>query len=107
MRFALLMLILSAAAMAVDTSGDEVTNKKLLAKWKTDPEHAERLKQGLAAFRAMPIDRQEKLRKLDKDLFEQGAMERERLLTVMEKYAGWLARLNSADRASIEAADTG
>src|SRR5436305_10262731 len=73
----------------------------------TDPEHRDRLKQYLAAFRRLSPEAQERVRKLDQDLQDEDAATRVRLTGVMERYALWLSRLPEADRTRIRAAPAG
>lgn len=100
-------VVLSVCALAMDVPGDEATNRKLLAVWKSDPEKMDRIKQNLRAFRALPPDVQERLQKLDRDLHTQDSTDQARLRGVMERYAGWLSRLNAEQRQRIMDAQPG
>jgi hypothetical protein len=73
----------------------------------TDPDHNDHLKQYLAAFRGLPLYAQERVRQLDKDMQEEDAATRARLMGVMERYAQWLSRLSQTDRDRIQAAPAG
>jgi hypothetical protein len=103
----LLLFAFTVCALAVDLPGDETTNKKQLALWQSDPVHIEKLRHNLAAFRGLSRDKQDVVRKLDKDLHDQDALERSRLRGIMERYAGWVARLSEDDRAELERAAPG
>lgn len=102
-----LFALIAACAWAVDPPGDEATNRRLLALYKSDPEKLERLRQSVAAFRALPAAEQERLRQLDHQLHELKAPAQTRLRSVMERYAGWRARLPAEDRRRIDAAPPG
>lgn len=97
----LLAAVLATVAWAVDVPGDEAGNRKLLALWKTDPDHVARLKQNLKAFRSLPSDQQEQLRELERGLQQLHPSKQPRLRTVMENYAGWLSRLPEPDRQKV------
>src|SRR5205085_8673261 len=72
-----------------------------------DPERRARLERHLAAFHRLSPDLQARVRKLDAELHAEDAATRARLSGVMERYAGWLARLPGADRRRVEAAPAG
>lgn len=59
-----------------------------------------------AAFRALPPDRREAVRRLDREVHEQEPARRDKLLRVLETYAAWLHRLPPADRGRVLAAPT-
>lgn len=85
-----------------DTGTDDVEhNRRLLEKWRKDPEHYERLRRNLLAFLALPEQRQKQLRQLDQDLHEEESTTSARLQRVLERYAEWLQRLPEADRQRI------
>jgi hypothetical protein len=72
------------------------------------PDRRGQLQQSLAAFRRLSPEAQTKVRQLDKALHEdEDAGTRIRLFGVMERYAGWLARLPDADRERVTAAPAG
>jgi len=79
-------------------------NRRLLEKWRADPEHFARLKRDYAAFRALAPDRQERLRQLDHDLHAEDPATQARLLAALERYVAWLDKLEAGDRAWIESA---
>jgi hypothetical protein len=101
---ALVVLALPVLASSEPSSEDLDRNRRLLEKWRADPEHYARLKRDLKAFHAMPRDRQDRLRKLDHDLSEADSRTQRQLWNVMERYANWFDRLPEADRQRIEAA---
>ena len=53
------------------------------------------------AFRDLPPDQRDRVRRLDHDLAELPAGRRDRLSRVLECYAAWLDRLPPADRAAV------
>jgi hypothetical protein len=79
-------------------------NRRLLEKWRADPEHFARLKRDHAAFKAMSPERQDRLRQFDLDLHSEDPATQARLLAVLERYVAWLDKLDSGDRAWIESA---
>jgi hypothetical protein len=82
-----------------------VTERQLVDKYRaTDPAHYARLRHNLAVFRALPPERQEAIRKLDRDLQDEPLGRRQRLDRVLDRYADWLDRLSEADRQSVLAA---
>ncbi len=101
----LLVLVgLIAAAPADAPESDELgQNRRLLEKWKADPDHYQRLRRDLAAFYALPAQRQEQIRKLDQELHASAA-ERDRLWRVMERYTRWLEKLSPADQRLVREA---
>jgi hypothetical protein len=79
-------------------------NRRLLKKWRADPEHYARLQQDWRAFQELPAERQESLRKLDRDLHAAEPAEQARLWRVLDRYVAWLDKLPEADRARIASA---
>jgi hypothetical protein len=79
-------------------------NRRLLEKWRGDPEHMQRLQADYQAFLALLPDRQARLRKLDKDLHAEDPAMQARLWTVLERYTSWLEKLPEGDRNWIESA---
>ncbi len=73
----------------------------------SDPDHGDRLKQYLAAFRRLPPTVRERVRQLDKEVQEEDPPTRARMVGVMERYALWLSRLSDSDRQRIQAAPAG
>jgi hypothetical protein len=109
-RLSLLLgvLALAAAAPAVPDGPavERDQNRRLVARYRTDPAHYERLKNDLRWFQSLPPERQAALRKLDQDLQKEDPVLQARLFRVMDRYATWLERLPEADRRRIEAAPT-
>ncbi len=103
----LLLTAFAVCTLAVDIPGDETTNKKLLARWQSDPERMERLRHNLAEFRELPKEAQDRVRRLDKELHDKELSEANRLRGIMERYAGWVARLKDSDRAKLMEAKPG
>ncbi len=81
-------------------------NRRVVGKWRTDPEHYARLKNDLRLFKALSPDRQERMRALDARLFQLDAATRAELWGVMDRYVTWLERLAPADRQKVEDAAT-
>ncbi len=79
-------------------------SRKLLDKWRTDPEHLQRLQRDLKAFNALPKKKQKKLRELDRTVRSLDPAAQQRLLAVLERYADWFEQLPEADRKRVEAA---
>ena len=67
----------------------------------SDPETRARLQRNLAAFHRLSPAMQAKVRQLDRALFDEDAITRQRLFGVMHRYAGWLSRLSADDRSAI------
>jgi hypothetical protein len=101
-RLAALLLFGAIALPLWAADGDEADrNARLWAKWSADPEHKERLQRDLRAFWALPRDRQERLRRLDRELHECGPEEQKRLWDTLERYAAWLDSLPEVEREQI------
>jgi hypothetical protein len=111
-RFRLLLLPLLALFMAAtrdeegtpgkSDSDDLEHNRRVLQKWKTDPEHFARLKQDLRDFWALPEAKRQQLRRLDGDFHQLDAKTQKRLWQVAEGYEAWLERLPENERRQIE-----
>ena len=71
-----LAALLVGLAAAADPDALE-HNRRLLERWRSDPDHYRRLQRDLRAFHALPRARQEQLRRLD-ELFPPGAVAGER-----------------------------
>jgi hypothetical protein len=102
----LLMMLLGAAlpVLAVSESAPEDLdhNRRLLDRYRADPEHYARLVRDLRAFQALPADRQEKMRQFDRALHEEDSETQKRLWEVLERYVAWVDRLPEADRKSLD-----
>ena len=60
----------------------------------------------IRAFRALPPERQEKIRQFEQSLDDLDAPHRDRLFRALETYAAWLYRLPDSDRKDILSAPT-
>jgi hypothetical protein len=94
---------LAVPALALPEAGpDELErNRRLLERWKADPEHYRRLLEDFRAFWESPPDRQERLRRLDRELHETDSATQQRLWGVLERYRLWLERLPESDRERV------
>jgi hypothetical protein len=85
-----------------DWGPDELEhNRRLLEKWRSNPEHDARLRRDLKAYLALPYDRQQQLRTLDHELSDEDSTGYARLQRAIERYADWLRNLPEADREQI------
>src|SRR5579884_3969871 len=109
-RLALLLGVLALAAAAPPLpdgpAAERAQNRRLLARYRADPTHYDRLLRDLRWFQALPAGRQAALRKLDHDLREEDPVIQARLFRVMDRYATWLERLPAADRQRVQSAPT-
>ena len=105
-RAGILVVLLAASLVAAaEPSADELErNARLLAKWRTDPDHYARLQRDLRAFYELPSSRQEQLRQLDRDLHDADSPTQHHLWEVLERYSAWLDQLPDNDRQQVEAA---
>jgi hypothetical protein len=71
-----------------------------------DPPWAKSPESLVQAFRELPPERQQQIRKLDQELHDPGTRNRDRLWRVLEAYAAWLDRLPDAERRAVLAAGT-
>jgi hypothetical protein len=105
-RLLLLTILLAGAAPAVSlpepTPEELEANRRLVERYRADPEHYARLKRELKAFAALPPERQNRLRQLDQDLHEENAANLTRLWRVLDRYATWLEHLPPAERQQVE-----
>jgi hypothetical protein len=83
---------------------EQEANRLLLRKWRADPEHYARLKLSWREFTALPLDRRERLRDLDRGLRALDRPTQAHLWAVLERYADWLEHLPEEDRRQVEAA---
>jgi hypothetical protein len=88
------------------TPEEREQNRRLLEKYQADPEHAARLKRDLLAFRALPPEKQDRLRQLARDLAREDPATRARLLTTLQRYNAWLATLSDSERHAVTSAPT-
>jgi hypothetical protein len=85
-----------------DSAPDELEhNRRLLEKWRSNPEHEARLRRDLKAFLTLPYDRQQQLRTLDRELSEEDSAGYARLQRAGERYIDWLRNLPETDRQQI------
>jgi hypothetical protein len=97
--------LIAAAPGPAGPEADELArNRRLLDKWRADPEHYARLQRDLHDFYALPTAQQERLRQLDRQLHELDPATQQRLWAVLERYSVWLERLPPADRRRVLAA---
>src|SRR3954451_10044505 len=94
-------------AFAAPDGGDDLEhNRRLLEKRKADPEHYQRLRRDLAAFYALPAERQEQIRDLDRQIHDNDPATQARLWAILERSAAWLEKLPEPERrAFLEATD--
>ncbi len=105
----LFLAVLLGAAVPVlavsDAAPDDAEhNRRLLDRYRADPDHYARLLRDLRAFQALPPDRQERMRQFDRELHDQDPETQNRLWEVLERYTDWVNRLPKADQKRIEQA---
>jgi hypothetical protein len=100
---AALAILLPALALAgPPTEVQDATNRRAIENLRaSDPQAYARLRHNLAVFMDLPPDKQEALRKLDREMQDEITTMRNRLERVADRYADWLERLPEADRKSI------
>jgi hypothetical protein len=91
---------------AEDPQAVQDQNRRLLDKWRSDPDHYARLKRDEKAFQELSPDRQDRLRKFDFDLHAEDPATQARLWAVLERYVAWLDKLSEDNRKWIEGAPT-
>ncbi len=107
LRILVMATLLAAIPLLAWAGGDSdelEQNRRLLEKWKSDPEHYARLRQELKTFLALPPERQKQLRQLDRELQEENSSTSARLYRVLERYHAWLQTLPPEQRLKIETA---
>jgi hypothetical protein len=98
----LLFAVLAIPLWAADSGTDDLErNTRLLKLWKTDPEHYARLQRDGRLFAALPPERQEKMRRLDRELHECDSETQKRLWETLERYVAWLDQLPEAEQQQI------
>ena len=105
----LILAVLLGAAVPVlavsDGAPDDAEhNRRLLDRYRADPDHYARLLRDLQAFQALPPDRQERMRQFDRALHDEDPATQNRLWEVLERYTEWVNRLSPADQKRIEQA---
>ena len=103
----LFLAVLLGAAVPVlavsDAAPDDAEhNRRLLDRYRADPDHYARLLRDLRAFQALPPDRQERMRQFDRELHDQAPETQNRLWEVLERYTDWVNRLPQGDQKRIE-----
>jgi hypothetical protein len=104
LAIALLGAALPVLAVSESALDDLDHNRRLLDKYRADPDHYARLLHDLRAFQALPADRQERMRQFDRDLHDQDPATQDRLWEVLERYTDWVGRLPETEQKSIDAA---
>jgi hypothetical protein len=97
-------LAVSEPPAAEDPQAVQEQNRRLLEKWRADPDHYARLKRDEKAFREMSPERQARLRQFDRDLHTEDSATQARLWAVLDRYVTWLEKLPESDRAWIDSA---
>lgn len=98
--------VCTALVLAASPGVDVEENRKLLREWQVNqPSEYQRIRRNYDRFRALPEERRERIRQLDRDLHRQPAAA-ERLGRVLDEYSVWLTRLPAGDRERIESAAT-
>src|SRR4051794_7244310 len=103
----LLTATLLGAALPVlavpDAAPDDLEhNRRLLDRYRADPDHYNRLVPDLRAFQALPADRQERMRQFDRDLHDQDSETQDQLWEVLQRYADWASHLQESDQKRID-----
>lgn len=106
----ILVLLMAALAAPLAALGDVGTdpqeaNRHHLEKIKQDPEKYARLCENLQTFLALPRERQDALRLLDRGLHDEPRETTLRLSRALDRYSWWYEHLGKDDRKRIEAAD--
>jgi hypothetical protein len=102
-----LMAVASVDSVRPDGTDDEAApNPDRLAKVRSDPELYARVLHDVQDFLALPPDRQQRLRQLDRDLHQEKPETAARLHRVLERYADWREHLPASDRLLVESADS-
>src|ERR1700730_14029858 len=96
--------VLPLLASHEPTSQELQTNRLLLKRWRSDPDHYARLKSDLKEFLELPAEKQDALRRFDRELHDENPKTQERLWRVLDRYSSWLGRLPEEDRRRIEEA---
>ena len=95
-------LILAAWIVGVAVGAGEhdelERNRRLLERWRADPDHYARLQRDLRAFCALPLLRRQQLRLLDHQLHAADGPTQTRLGAVLERYNAWLEALTDEQR---------
>ncbi len=99
---ALAMLVPALALARAPLDAQEAANLQAIDKLRTnDPQAYARLRHNLVVYMNLSPERQESLRKLDRELQDEITTMRTRLERVADRYTDWLERLPEADRKNI------
>src|SRR4051794_33620354 len=93
-------MIVSVAVGATDED-DLERNRRLLERWRVDPEHYQRLVRDQREFYTLSRSRQQQLRQLDQRLHETDGPTQARLWAVLERYNHWLETRTEEERQAI------
>jgi hypothetical protein len=96
-----LFLVMVALGFSPQDDEDLQRNRRLLDRWRTQPDHALRLQRDLRAFYALPAKRQEQMRHLDRVLHSGDLTSQIRLWAVLDRYANWLEKLPEEQRRRV------
>src|SRR5262245_12984451 len=106
-RARLLLLLIAIGVLATFAVAASDADRARLQEIKdTDPERYARIQKNFDRFRAMPLENQERLRTLDRQLHEEDSQTRARLMEVLDDYVAWFTRLAESDRQRITATTT-
>ncbi|HEV3146429.1 MAG TPA: hypothetical protein VGZ47_21255 [Gemmataceae bacterium] len=93
---------LGGIALSAVTTDDVETNRRVLQEIRANnPEYFVRLHRRYEHFHALPAEEQERVRQLDRDLFEKEPQTQAHLLRGLEEYVAWLTRMGEADRQHV------
>src|SRR5262249_17512535 len=108
MRRARLLLLFFAAGTLATIAGaaSDADRTRLQEIKETDPERYTRIQKNYDRFRTMPLEQQERLRALDRQLHDEDSQTRARLMRVLDDYAAWFTRLPDEDRRRVNSAVT-
>jgi hypothetical protein len=98
------VVLLAAGDAITSRAGDLNQNRLVFQQAKGDPARYARLRENLDAFRRLSPDRQEAVRRLDRELAKQEPAAQKRLIKTLERYRAWSDSLPEADRRRIETA---
>jgi hypothetical protein len=101
------VLTLDQSDLFADDGTGRGSEDRRPARRATDPDHRDRQKAYLTAYRRLAPEPQEQLRQIDQELHEEDAVTRGRLFGVMDRYALWLSRLPEGDRQRVQTATAG
>jgi len=96
--------LLMSSAPAAGQAEQPTNNRQVLEHWKRDPDRYQRLLDDWQAFKAMPPEKQARIRKLESDLRRLPPSESQELRAVLERYVQWLQALPAVKRRQIETA---